>query len=162
MKKYESLFKGKSLKESEASRNRIFKSGRYTDLWNKYVPSSGPTGYVEAELLRAINSLMYDYYNNGWGVNNKTGPLNYLKSKRYLNNEISIYDLAEGSKSKKIENYMVRALIKIVQNLNKADVKGILTPTNDDMYDDEISEREWDKLTQEDEDYYDDEEDDEW
>jgi hypothetical protein len=43
----------------------------------KLVPSSGPAGTVEGEMLRAATRLYYDFYNNGM-VNNTSGAVNYL------------------------------------------------------------------------------------
>lgn len=43
----------------------------------KLVPSSGPAGTVEGEMLRAVTRLYYDYYNNGF-CNNTSGAVNYL------------------------------------------------------------------------------------
>lgn len=41
------------------------------------VPSSGPAGTVEGELLRAVAQITHDFYNNGFG-NNWSGALAYL------------------------------------------------------------------------------------
>jgi hypothetical protein len=43
----------------------------------KIVPSSGPAGTVEGEMLRAVTRIYYDYYNNGM-INNTSGAVNYL------------------------------------------------------------------------------------
>jgi hypothetical protein len=48
----------------------------YQEL-SKLVPSSGPAGTVEGEMLRAATRLYYDYYNNGF-CNNTSGAVNYL------------------------------------------------------------------------------------
>jgi hypothetical protein len=48
----------------------------YQEL-SKMVPSSGPAGTVEGEMLRAVTRLYYDFYNNGM-VNNTSGAVNYL------------------------------------------------------------------------------------
>jgi len=48
----------------------------YQEL-SKLVPSSGPAGTVEGEMLRAATRLYYDYYNNGM-INNTSGAVNYL------------------------------------------------------------------------------------
>ena len=34
-------------------------------LWDKLVPSSGPSKFVEGEMLRAMNRLVYRWYNDG-------------------------------------------------------------------------------------------------
>jgi len=49
----------------------------YNQLREVLVPSFGPCDTVEGELLRAINSIYYDAYNNGFR-NNRSGPFNYL------------------------------------------------------------------------------------
>ena len=43
----------------------------------KLVPSSGPAGTIEGEMLRAATRLYYDFYNNGM-MNNTSGAVNYL------------------------------------------------------------------------------------
>lgn len=43
----------------------------------KLVPSSGPAGTIEGEMLRAATRLYHDYYNNGM-INNTSGAVNYL------------------------------------------------------------------------------------
>lgn len=43
----------------------------------KLVPSSGPAGTIEGEMLRAATRLYYDFYNNGF-CNNTSGAVNYL------------------------------------------------------------------------------------
>jgi hypothetical protein len=48
----------------------------YEEL-SKIVPSSGPAGTIEGEMLRAATRLYYDYYNNGF-CNNTSGAVNYL------------------------------------------------------------------------------------
>jgi len=43
----------------------------------KLVPSSGPAGTVEGEMLRAVTRVYYDYYNNGM-INNTSDAVHYL------------------------------------------------------------------------------------
>ncbi len=64
-------------------------------LLKQYMPSVGPTDYEETELLRAANRLMYDWYNNGWNGNNKTGELAFLHEYGCFT-RISFEDLALG------------------------------------------------------------------
>lgn len=53
-------------------------SAKQEELWEKYVPASGNTEFVETEALRAVSSLYYDFYNNGW-CNDKTPAIRYLR-----------------------------------------------------------------------------------
>ena len=56
-------------------------NGQYQDLHEKYfedlVPSFGSAETLEGELLRAINQLIYDHYNNG-SCNTRTDHSNTL------------------------------------------------------------------------------------
>lgn len=41
-----------------------------SDKWNKYaelMPNQGPSKYYAGEIIRAVNKVAYDYYNNGFG-----------------------------------------------------------------------------------------------
>jgi hypothetical protein len=49
----------------------------YEILYSELVPSMDNASTLEGELLRAITSIYYDAYNNGF-CNNKSGPFNFL------------------------------------------------------------------------------------
>ena len=57
-------------------------SNEFDRIWDKYVPVSGNTAYIETECLRAAARIVYDYYNNGF-CNNKSREFQYLE--RYTN-----------------------------------------------------------------------------
>jgi hypothetical protein len=135
-------------------------------LWDKYVPASGATEYVETELLRAANRIIYDWYNNGW-MNNKTGELEFLQD-HDLFTEISNEDLA-AENGDTFEEYMDNELAAIIELVLEAEKSDTFSPLEGDPLSKlGLSSREWDdfKYDAEDEDeydrsyYYDDDDDD--
>lgn len=115
-------------------------------IWDQYVPMSGPTEYVETELLRAANRIMYDWYNNGWGVNNKTAELEFLQSHN-LFEKITPEDLAYQN-GDKFEEYMDDELAAIIELIVDAEESDSLTPLEGDPLTElGIDHREWDRLS---------------
>lgn len=53
--------------------------GYNSKLWNKLVPMSDNCSTLEGELLRAASKICYDYFNNGWGCNNWSGAVVFLR-----------------------------------------------------------------------------------
>ena len=123
----------------------------YDDLWD-LVPSDGPTGYVELEVLRAISKIAYDFYNNGFG-NDWSEPYSYL-IKWFRKNKISTNDLKFIGKYRygrcyknwwtsvlkmNIENMINQYLKCIIQKYSitsETDVTKLeFTKTSADMYD---------------------------
>lgn len=51
----------------------------HSKLWDKLVPTSGNCSTLEGELLRAADRICYDYFNNGWGCNNWSGAVVFLR-----------------------------------------------------------------------------------
>lgn len=51
----------------------------YDLIYDKFVPSQGTAKHKSAEKLRCISSLYHDYYNNGWGVNDKEYEIGQMK-----------------------------------------------------------------------------------
>jgi hypothetical protein len=47
---------------------------RNTYHFSRLVPNSGPSGTIEGELLRAVNRMIYRYYNDGDGIGSDSGP----------------------------------------------------------------------------------------
>lgn len=129
-------------------------------LWDQYVPAAGATAYVETELLRAANRLIYDWYNNGW-MNNKTAELEFLQSHE-LFSAITIEDLT-GGRGDQHEEYMDSELATIIELVLEAEGLGNLTALDGDPLNElGMDTREWDQLSYEDdddeyedEDYYD-------
>lgn len=50
-----------------------------SELFEQLVPSSGKCDSVVGELLRASNKITYDWFNNGWGCNNWSGAVCFLR-----------------------------------------------------------------------------------
>jgi len=48
-------------------------------LFNQLVPFDGNCPTLQGELLRAATKINYDWYNNGWGCNNWSGAVVFLK-----------------------------------------------------------------------------------
>lgn len=71
-------------------------SARHDELWDKYVPVSGNTEFVEAEALRAAARLYYDFYNNGW-CSDMRQAIKFLRGYFFLNKE-QIKNLDECSR----------------------------------------------------------------
>lgn len=50
-----------------------------TRLYDELVPSSGSCTTMQGELIRAAGKIGYDWYNNGWGCNNWSGAVVFLR-----------------------------------------------------------------------------------
>jgi len=48
-------------------------------LFEKLVPTMGHCDSLQGELLRASSKISYDWYNNGWGCNNWSGAVVFLR-----------------------------------------------------------------------------------
>lgn len=48
-------------------------------LFDLLVPGSGMCPTLQGELLRASSKISYDWFNNGWGCNNWSGAVVFLK-----------------------------------------------------------------------------------
>lgn len=124
----------------------------FNRIWEQYVPMSGATDYIETELLRAANRLIYDWYNNGWGVNNKTAELEFLQN-HGLFEEIFPEDLASMN-GDKFEGYMDDELASIVEVIIEAEEADSLTPLDGDPLDSlGMHQSDWDALTGDDDEY---------
>lgn len=49
------------------------------ELFEQLVPGSGNCETLQGELLRASSKIGYDWYNNGWGCNNWSGAVIFLR-----------------------------------------------------------------------------------
>lgn len=54
-------------------------SEKSEELFEQLVPSSGNCTTLQGELLRAASKIGYDWYNNGWGCNNWSGAVIFLR-----------------------------------------------------------------------------------
>lgn len=49
-------------------------------LYQELVPSSGNCPTMQGECMRASGKIAYDWYNNGWGCNNWSGAVVFLRN----------------------------------------------------------------------------------
>lgn len=54
-------------------------SEKAEELFEQLVPASGNCETLQGELLRASSKIGYDWYNNGWGCNNWSGAVIFLR-----------------------------------------------------------------------------------
>jgi len=54
-------------------------SAKAEELFEQLVPGSGNCETLQGELLRASSKIGYDWYNNGWGCNNWSGAVIFLR-----------------------------------------------------------------------------------
>ncbi len=54
-------------------------SAKSEELFDQLVPMSGNCQTLQGELLRAASKIGYDWYNNGWGCNNWSGAVIFLR-----------------------------------------------------------------------------------
>jgi len=126
-------------------------------LWGKYVPSMGESKFLETELFRALSRLAYDWYNNGWGCNNKTPELFFLHEYEYCL-AIEDFHLIDQSGAK-FEAYMDNELVKIIKRIQKAEEDNTFYTGFKSMDSFGISGNAWDTLLAQ---YSGEDEDEEW
>jgi hypothetical protein len=111
----------------------------YEILYSELVPSMDNADTLEGELLRAISSIYYDAYNNGF-YNNKSGPFNFLMD-NFRSNLSSDFSGVIGSVVNTggysdldvmIKTILDDSVDKIVHYIMTRDS---LTPNTKDMYD---------------------------
>jgi len=143
-------------------------------LYKKLVPDSGKSDTVEGEMLRAINRIIYryyndgDYYHTGYGTETAGPAHSYLiNSENPLAGKLnSIFD--GYSINKDYERMIVKAFELILGYIEQQESTGNLQPNDEDMFEyesefmDEEEDEEWDDYhgrygsdyDDEDEDYY--------
>ena len=140
---------------------------RNNALFDKLVPGSGNSDTIEGEMLRAINRIVYRYYNDGdkfWqGYGAETaGPAHsFLVNSREIPFQLqstlaSILNKSVGTGDEGYERLIKFALEQILDYIEGKD--GNYTESKEDMFD---YESEYEDEEEED-DYYDDEEDDDY
>jgi len=109
-------------------------SAKYEELYEQQVPDSGGASTVVGELLRAASRIGYDWYNNGWGCNNWSGAVNYIRKHmnelpleadviRKLNHELDyVYEYSHGEPAPHDEDRAEFAITTITEIV----VQGIL------------------------------------
>ena len=147
--------------------NEGFIEGKLEDrneaLYGELVPGSGNTGTVEGEMLRAINKIVYRWWNDGdkfyegYGTETAGPAHSYLvNSNNPLRDTLaSILDKAVGSSGDAAyERILELALTKVLDHIESKE--GNYTKSGEDMYDyspeyeDETQDDSWD----EEDDYY--------
>ena len=143
-------------------------------LFDKLVPGSGNSDTIEGEMLRAINRIVYRYYNDGdffykgYGAETAGPAHSFLINSREIPFEIqmtltSIFNKimkssypADGSEDEIYERGIKMALEQIIDYIEGKD--GNYTESNEDMfnYESEFEDEEEDDY----DDYYDEEDDD--
>ena len=143
-------------------------------LYDKLVPGSGNSDFIEGEMLRAINRIVYRFYNDGdffykgYGAETAGPAHSFLINSREIPFEIqmtlkSIFNKimkssypADGSEDEIYERGIKMALEQILDHIEGKD--GNYTESDEDMfnYESEYEDEEEDDY----DDYYDEEDDD--
>ncbi len=111
-------------------------------LWEKFMPASGATEYVEAESMRAMNRLIHDCYNNGWG-NEMSHALAYLEKyhfpvatpefkRHYPDVKEAAMEPWQDARPDEALDFMMAEILTV---LALADEKGTLTPLKEEVFD---------------------------
>lgn len=119
----------------------------FDELFSKLIPPSGPSKYFEGEILRALNKIIYRYYNDGdycfdgYGIETAGAPAMFLKqyANRIPNLQPLISELISGNKRsyKGILNKMSDVILPYIKE--KVDSNS-LTQNSDDMLRDEYQQ----------------------
>lgn len=111
----------------------------YDELNDKLVPAMGKCDTLEGELLRAIDRIYYDYYNNG-NCNNTSGANLFLS--KFFPNQTEQFkkDLHAHYKECNIGRYTEVNLETALENIADAVIEYVsskteYTPNNEDMFD---------------------------
>jgi hypothetical protein len=165
----------KNLREIKAAsgsdRENIIKSvdDKLQAYFDKLVPTSGNSQFLEGEMIRAINRIIFrnfndgDYFYQGYGAETVGPAMSFLVNHREIPIEVrrQIIDVereAIGSLDKGYEDYIYQIAAII---LNYIDSKnGEFTPSTADMWDYDSEYEAYEEEDEED-DYYKDEEEDE-
>ena len=141
-------------------------------LFDKLVPGSGNSDTIEGEMLRAINRIVYRYYNDGdffykgYGAETAGPAHSFLTNSREIPFEIqmtltSIFNKimkGSGDEEQIYERGIKMALEQIIDYIEGKD--GNYTESNEDMFnyesefEDEVEDDYDDYYDEEDDDYY--------
>ena len=123
-------------------------SPNYKELITALVPDADNCATVEGEYLRAANRIAYDLFNNGWGCNNWSGAVVFLKKnihalphmKMEWLDAVHAYSHGEpafmGSNDEKYEKYqfIVTSIVAaVVQSIIDVLANGSLTMNEQDL-----------------------------
>ena len=157
---------------SGADRENIIKSvdDKLQAYFDKLVPTSGNSQFLEGEMIRAINRIIFrnfndgDYFYQGYGAETVGPAMSFLVNHREIPIEVrrQIIDVereAIGSLDKGYEDYIYQIAAII---LNYIDSKnGEFTPSTADLWDYDSEYEAFEEEEDEEDDYYEDEEEDE-
>ena len=140
-------------------------------LFDKLVPGSGDSETVEGELIRAINRIIYrwfndgDYFYQGYGIETAGGAHSFLTTSKQIPFDLqstltSIFDKAVGAPEDGYERLIKFALEKVVDHV-EATPEDEYTKLDRGMFDFEPEYEEDLYDEEEDDDYYDEYEDEE-
>ena len=140
-------------------------------LYDKLVPGSGNSDFIEGEILRAINRIIYRYYNDGdffykgYGAETAGPAHSFLTNSREIPLEIqstltSTFNKAIDAPEDGYERLLNFALEKVLDYIEGKD--GNYTESNEDMFnyesefeDEEDYEDDYDEYDEyDDDDYY--------
>tara|TARA_B100000902_G_C27048697_1_gene783031 strand:+ start:215 stop:739 length:525 start_codon:yes stop_codon:yes gene_type:complete len=141
-------------------------------LYDELVPGSGNSDFIEGEMLRAINRIIYRYYNDGdffykgYGTETAGPAHSFLINSREIPLEIqstikSIFTKimqSSGDEEKSYERLIEFALEKILDYIEGKD--GNYTESNEDMFNYESEYEDEEDYDDDYDDYYDEEDDD--
>ena len=138
-------------------------------LWDKLVPSSGPSKSVEGEMLRAMNRLVYRWYNDGdrfWeGYGTETaGPAHsFLVNSSQINREEqrkleALFDAVVGVYGDEVYEKMLDEVAELVLSYIEGIPEDQYDELGREMFD---FDSEYEDEEEDDDDYYDDYDDEE-
>ena len=103
-------------------------------LWDKLVPSSGPSKFVEGEMLRAMNRLVYRWYNDGdkffegYGAETAGPAHSFLVNSSQINREEqrkleSLFDAVVGTygdeEYEKMLNQVAEIILSYIEGISE-------------------------------------------
>lgn len=145
-------------------------AARYSALAEELIPDSDNCDTLEGEFLRAATRIHYDLFNNGWGCNNWSGAVGFLKTyiehlpklDMALLDKVEEYSHGEPVPHGNKEWYTAQQIIvtAICEGVIQS-ITDVRTPNTVDMFDfqgDHYEEEEDEDYYEEEEDYEDDEE----
>ena len=140
-------------------------------LYDKLVPGSGNSDFIEGEMLRAINRIIYRYYNDGdffykgYGAETAGPAHSFLTNSREIPFELqttltSTFNKAIDAPEDGYERLLNFALEKVLDYIESKD--GNYTESNEDMFNYESEFEDEEDYEDDYDDYYDEEDDDDY
>lgn len=121
----------------------------FSEWTNKYVPACGKADTLAGEIIRAINHLVYRYYNDGDTVYKYYGSVyNYSKAcDNFLCEHVPGYETLRGF-SEDVFGYQVNKRLKFIVDFLSNNVEYFSKPNNEDCLDnapyEDWEEEDWD------------------